>query len=381
MDRRIALIVIAELCGTSLWFSGNNAIAELAILWNLTGPAKAWLSTAVQLGFVVGTLGLSAFGLADAFRAHHVFAVSALIGAVANAGFILLSDGPAAALAFRFAIGLALAGVYPLGMKLVVSWAPDRAGAALGWLVGALTAGTATPYLARAIAGNTYWREAVLASSGLAVLGAALVITVGEGPALKARSGFAWGRAWAVFRVRAFRASALGYFGHMWELYAFWILVRSLVELLGKTGSQLWLGTFVVIAAGALGCVVGGWVSRIRGSLFVARVALAGSAVCCLLAPALPHIPAEIAFGVLALWGFFVVADSPQFSAMSAKASPPDAVGSALAVQNSIGFLITVVAIQLIAALWDQLGEWTPWALAPGPLLGLLALRRASDVA
>src|SRR3954468_7713441 len=204
MDRRIALIVLAELCGTSLWFSGNNAIRELATLWHLTEPAKAWLLMAVQLGFIAGTLGLAASGLADAFLAHHVFAASAALGAAANAGFLLLSDGLVSAIGFRFVTGLALAGVYPLGMKLVVSWAPDRAGSALGWLVGALTAGTATPFLARAIGGDVYWREAVLASSVLAVIGAGLVATVGEGPAVRARAGFAWGRVWGVFRIPEF---------------------------------------------------------------------------------------------------------------------------------------------------------------------------------
>jgi MFS family permease len=375
MHRRIALIVVAELCGTSLWFSGNSAIRELATRWELSGPAQAWLLMAVQLGFIAGTLALSASGLADAFKAHHVFAAASVLGAGANAGFLLLSEGAASAIAFRFLTGIALAGIYPLGMKLVVSWAPDRAGMALGWLVGALTAGTATPFLARAVGGDIYWQEAVLASSILALVGAGLVAMVGEGPAVKGRSGFAWGRVWRVFRVPEFRASALGYFGHMWELYAFWALVPFLVELLGYSGPRMWLMTFIVIASGALGCVVGGRVSRTRGSLIVARTALAGSGLMCLLSPTLPGLPVEIAIAMLAVWGFFVVADSPQFSAMSAKASPPDAVGSALAVQNSIGFFITVFSIQLTAALWGELREWTPWLLAPGPLLGLLALR------
>jgi MFS family permease len=376
MQRRIALIVVAELCGTSLWFSGNNAIPELAARWELSSSAQAWLLMAAQLGFIAGTLALSASGLADAFRSHHVFAVASLLGAAANAAFLLLSDGPAMAIAFRFLTGIALAGIYPLGMKLVVSWAPDRAGMALGWLVGALTAGTAIPFLARGVGGDVYWQEAVFASSVLALIGAGLVALVGEGPAVKARSGFAWGRVWSVFRIPEFRASALGYFGHMWELYAFWALVPALVGLLGYTGPRMWLATFAVIAAGAVGCVVGGRVSRSRGSLMVARVALAGSGLLCLVSPALPELPVEIALALLAIWGFFVVADSPQFSAMSAKASPPDAVGSALAVQNSIGFFITVFSIQLTAAMWGELKEWTPWLLAPGPLLGLLVLRR-----
>lgn len=381
MDRRIALIVVAELCGTSLWFSGNNAINELAARWDLSGPARAWLLMAAQLGFIAGTLGLAASGLADAFRSHHVFAAAAVVGAAANAGFLRLSDGLPAALAFRFATGLALAGVYPLGIKLVVSWAPERAGVALGWLVGALTVGTATPFLARAVGGNAYWQEAVLVASGLALAAAGLIVTVGEGPAVRPRAGFAWGRVWAVFRLPAFRASALGYFGHMWELYAFWALVPVLVGRLGLTGSPLWLGTFAVIGAGSVGCVFGGWVSRHRGSWFVARTALAGSALCCLLGPLLPHVPVEAGLALLIAWGVFAVADSPQFSAISAKVSPPDAVGSALAAQNSIGFLITVAAIPLAVALWDRLGEWTAWVLAPGPLLGLLASRVASGAA
>jgi predicted MFS family arabinose efflux permease len=165
----------------------------------------------------------------------------------------------------------------------------------------------------------------------------------------------------------------------MWELYAFWALVPLLVGLVDLTGRDLWLGTFLVIAAGALGCVVGGRVSRTRGSWFVARAALAGSGLMCVLSPLLPHVPGAVGLAMLAVWGFFVVADSPQFSALSAKACPSDAVGSALAVQNSIGFFITLFSIQTTVIAWPHFEAWTPWLLAPGPVLGLLALRSAQS--
>ena len=238
------------------------------------------------------------------------------------------------------------------------------------------------PFLARAVGGHAYWREAVLASSGFALVAALIVVGIGEGPATRGRAGFAWGRVWSVFRVPAFRASALGYFGHMWELYAFWAMVPGLISLIDVPEQTMWLGTFGTIAAGAIGCVMGGRVSRTHGSRFVATVALATSGMCCLLAPLLPVVPAAAAAVLLGVWGAAVVADSPQFSAMSATASPPDAVGSALAVQNSIGFSITLLSIQLTAAVWNDLAEWTPWLLAPGPILGLIALiaRRRTEM-
>lgn len=370
----LATIVLAELFGTSLWFSGNNAINELAQQWQLSNAGRAWMLMAVQLGFIIGTLGLATTGLADAFPAHRVFALAAVLGAGANAGFLLLSDGIAPALLFRLLTGLALAGVYPLGMKLVVTWAPTRASTTLAWLVGALTLGTALPFLARGVGGTAYWREAVLTSSVLALVAASLVWSIGQGPTAKARSGFAWGHVWRVFRIPAFRASAFGYFGHMWELYAFWALVPALLSFVEGTAASLPLYTFVIVAVGALGCVGGGWLSRRWGSKRVALVALCFSGAACVCAPALPLLPAWLALLLLGAWGLTVVADSPQFSALSAQAAPPEVVGSALAIQNSVGFFITLGSLQGTALLWPELREWTPWLLAPGPLVGVWAL-------
>jgi MFS family permease len=359
----IALIVLAELFGTSLWFTGNAAVRELEVLWGLSSVAAAWLLNATQLGFIVGTLSLAATALADRFPAHRVFFIASVVGAAANLGFSYLADGFISALVFRFVTGLALAGIYPLGMKLVVGWAPERAGVVLGWLVGAVTLGTASPFLVRSLSTVHNWQTMAAVASVFAWIGGVVVLSLGEGPAKKVAAKLNWADAFRAFRDPRFRASALGYFGHMWELYAFWLLVPRLVN-------DNPLTAFAVIAVGAIGCVAGGWLSRRTGSLFVARMALAASGLICLIFP----LVGSLQLALLLVWGFAVVADSPQFSAMSAKACPPQAVGGALALMVSIGFAITILSIQLVGAVWQQFGVQAVWILLPGPVFGLLAL-------
>ena len=380
MQNPVLVIVIAQLFGTSLWFSANSAADDLIRAWGIAPADIGTLTNAVQLGFILGTLSFAISGLADRFAASRIFAVCAVLGALCNAAFALLADGMSTAIPLRFAVGFCLAGVYPLGMKLVVSWVPERAGAALAQLVGMLTLGTALPHGIRLAGAGWSWQATILVSSGLALLAAVMIFRLGDGLHLKRRHGappLRLGRVFYAFSVREFRASALGYFGHQWELYAFWTLTPALVILSGlaETGSRQLSGlAFAIIGIGALGCLLGGWWSQRIGSARVAATALAVSAGCCLLFPLIDAWPAWAKIGLLLLWGASVVAVSPHFSALSARACAPEIVGSALAIQNSIGFAITMVSIQLGTAWIGDWGTNIAWLLLPGPLLGLLGL-------
>lgn len=380
----VATIALAQLFGTSLWFSANSAAHDLMQIWQVTEADIGWLTSAVQSGFITGTLLIALCGVADNFRASRIFIAASVSGSVFNACFALLSDGLLLATTFRFLVGMALAGIYPLGMKLIVSWAPERTGHALAQLVAMLTLGTALPHGLRQIGANIPWQHIILASSILALIGAVLIYFLGDGPHLpKTRSTSPTNRVngkpdsvLSAFNVPQFRAAAFGYFGHMWELYAFWTIVPALLtqtllpEHFPKLGLSGW--AFVIIGMGAVGSLTGGMVSRTMGSAKVALGALTGSLICAtLFALFWRFLPPAALLAIFIFWGATVVADSPQFSALSAQACPPHLVGAALAIQNSIGFAITVVSITATTTLFEHYGIDVIWLLVPGPILGL----------
>jgi MFS family permease len=379
--RILALVAVAELLGMSGWFAGSAAAAELAARWDLTQVQTGWLTGLVQLGFVAGTATAAVLNLADVLPARRLVAASAALAALAN-GALLVVPGFGAALAARFATGFFLAGVYPPAMKMVATWFVHGRGLAIGGLVGALTLGKALPYLVRTAAGAS--AAAVVAATSVAGLLASALIALGyrEGPFPFPRRPFSWALAGTVLRHRETRLATAGYLGHMWELYAMWTWVPAFIAASYRAqghaaGAAAQAIAFGAIAAGAAGSLWAGWVADRWGRERTVNLAMAASGLCCLGVGAVFGAPPWVLAAVTWLWGFFVVADSAQFSALVTEVAPRHAVGTALTLQTSLGFLLTLATIGAVPRLAESLG-W-PWAfplLAAGPAVGIAAIAR-----
>lgn len=368
-------IVAGQLLATSLWFAANAVMGSLQDLWGTPG-GQGSVTTAVQIGFICGTLLFAIAGIADRFHASRVFLFCASAGALANAAILLVPGSFALVLVARFFVGFFLAGVYPVGMKIAASWYPEGLGRALGLLVGALVLGTASPHLLRAIGADWDWRLLVLGTSVAAIAGGLLVWRVPEGPHLRRGGPVRFRGVLAGFRDARFRASVCGYFGHMWELYAFWAFVPVWIAAHGIAGSdRSWLA-FATIAAGALGCAGGGLLVRRFGGGRVALGQLTVSGACCLLSPLLLYAPTPVFIAFLLVWGVTVAGDSPQFSALTASFAPQAVVGSALTLANSIGFAITIASLMLLERLQFLVEpRWLLMPLVLGPIMGVLVGR------
>jgi MFS family permease len=381
----LALLSLAELLGMSLWFAGSAAAGQLRAEFSLSGAEVAALTTAVQFGFVIGTAAAALLNLADVVPARWLFATAAALGAIVNAPMAFASSYPVL-LASRFAAGVCLAGVYPPALKMAATWFRARRGLAVGAVVGALTIGKAGPYLLHALPDASVALIALLASGNALV--AAIIVAVGyrDGPFAFESRPFAWSLVASVVRERRWRLATSGYLGHMAELYSYWTWIPAFVAasvardphaLTAPSAPAIAVLSFGVIAVGGLGCVWGGLVADRIGRAPLVQRALVISGTCCLFVGFAFGRSLWILAPVALVWGFFIVADSAQFSVLVTESVPSHAVGTALTLQICLGFLLTIGTIQVIPPLVRFAG-W-PWAfalLAMGPLFGILSIRR-----
>ena len=386
--RVLSVLLGAELCAMGTWFSASAVVPLLNAVWGLDESGRAWLTMSVQSGFVVGAFLSAVFNLADRVRAHVLFAVSALASAAATALIPFAVESLTPALVLRFFTGLTLAGVYPVGMKIVATWTRRDRGRGIGLLVGALTIGTAGPHFLNALGGMRDWRMVLYAAAAFAAAAGIIGgLFVREGPYRAPAPRFRWSYIGAVFRQRDLVLANLGYLGHMWELYAMWswlpaFLAGSFAKA-GRSSTAASFTAFAAVAAGGLGSVVAGYLADRFGRTLVTVVSMLASGTCALAAGAL-YGGSPAALGALAIfWGFTIVADSAQFSACVSELCDPNYLGTALTLQTCLGFLLTMFTIRLVPFVEGRAGEqWAFPALAIGPAFGIwamLALRRRPE--
>ncbi|NVN17915.1 MFS transporter [Muricauda sp. HICW] len=377
----LPIIVLSQFCCTSLWFAGNGVMRDLVATFGLNDNAVGHLTSAVQLGFIVGTLVFAVLSISDRFSPSKVFFACAIFGALFNLGVVWEGNGLASILSFRFITGFFLAGIYPVGMKIAADHFEKGLGKSLGFLVGALVVGTAFPHVLKEMTHTFSWKAVLMATSALAILGGTfMLILVPNGPYRKHGQQVQLSSFLKVFQNSRFRSAAFGYFGHMWELYTFWafvpIMLQSYALLHPQTMFNVPLLSFLIIGIGGLACVLSGYLSQSIGTKKVAFVALLLSCICCLVSPFLFGQPSTILFiAFLMFWGMVVIADSPLFSTLVAQNASAEIKGTALTILNCIGFAITIVSIQLLNELRIATSSnWAYMLLALGPILGLLAM-------
>ena len=374
-------IIISQFAGGSLWFSGNAILEDLIREWNIGGQVTGSLTSAVQLGFIAGTLFFAWFTIADRYSPRKVFFTCSLLGGTTNSLILFLPSSVMFLILMRFCTGFFLAGLYPVGMKIASGWYKKGLGQALGLLVGALVLGTAFPHILKAMEFQFHWKDVLITTSAISFSGGIAMLTlVPDGPFIKKNTTFNSKVLFTIFQQKDLKAAAFGYFGHMWELYAFWaflpFFLSSYIIKNTTSGINVPFWAFLIIACGGLGCVLGGLISKKTESAKVAFFQLAVSGSCCLLSPIAFNMPVIVFLIFMTVWGITVAGDSPQYSTVIAQTAPADLVGSALTLVNCIGFFITIVSIQLVDYLTSFLAaEMLFLILLPGPIFGLYSMR------
>ncbi len=382
--RMLALVAVCELLAMSLWFAGTAVGPQLGTAWGLHPESMGFLTSAVQLGFVIGTAGIALFNLGDVLPAKRLFAASALLGALANLG-VAFTTQAGVGFSLRALTGVAMAGVYPPAMKMVATWFKAQRGLAVGIVVGAVTVGSASPWLVRAFLPHATAASVLLLSSVSAALAAVLVLFYHDGPFAFSARPFSWRLVSTVVGSRRWRLATGGYLGHMFELYSVWAWASVwMAESLRPNAPHHWLQTpevfaFITIASGSFGCILGGRIADRRGRPFLVTLALAVSGACSLGAGAFFGAGAWGVTVFAVIWGASLAADSPQFSVMVTESVEPHAVGTALSLQTSLGFVVTLAGIQLMPVWAQSLGwRWAFSVLAIGPALAIASIRRLS---
>lgn len=378
--RMLAVLAVGELLGMSLWFGASAVATDLGSRWALDTSQIGWLTSVVQLGFVIGTALAALLNVADIVPARWYFAAAAIAGGLANLG-LLAVDSYAAALVLRFATGLFLAGVYPPAMKMASTWFRAQRGLAIGTVVGALVIGKSSPYLIHALPDASSAMVVAVASISAFLSAILIAAAYHDGPFAFPARPFSLGLVGSVWSSREWRLATGGYLGHMFELYSFWTWIAAFsAASLGASNidhpALVSLLAFLAIAAGGIGSVWGGLAADRRGREWLVTVSMIASGSCALLSPLAFGHGKLVLLGLALIWGYFVVADSAQFSALVTESVPSHAVGTALTLQTSAGFLLTMISIQLVPPLVQRVGwQWAFPMLALGPVAGVASIR------